>query len=67
MAQLQSTMAEVILGPGYQIVFEAVDPVTGDPVSGVVITSSVVGANDVSASTPANPISITPILIPTDS
>lgn len=38
MAELMSTLAEVTLGPLYEIKFEAIDPDTGDPVTGVLVT-----------------------------
>lgn len=40
MTALLSTMAEVTIGPGYTIVFEALDPTTLDPVAGVVVASA---------------------------
>lgn len=40
MTALLSTMADVTIGPGYEIVFEALDPTTLDQVAGVVISSA---------------------------
>jgi len=54
MAELLSTMAEVTLGPGYQIVFEAIDPTTGAPVSGVVVSEIAIGAEDISGTSSAD-------------
>ena len=41
-------MAQVTLGPGYQIVFEAIDPTDGSAVSGVVVSNIAIGAADMS-------------------
>lgn len=46
MAELLSTMAEVTLGPSYQVIFEAIDPVTGAPVTGVVVSNIAIAAED---------------------
>lgn len=56
-------MAQVTLGPGYQITFEAIDPVTGDPVTGVVISNIGIGAEDLSG-TGATALSILPLVVP---
>lgn len=64
MAELLSTMAQVILGPGYQITFEAIDPDTGDPVDGVIISDIGIGAQDLSVGT-SSVVDITPLLVPT--
>lgn len=49
MAELLSTMAQVVLGPGFQITFEAIDPTSGAPVTGVVVSNIGIGADDLSA------------------
>lgn len=40
MTALLSTMAEVTIGPGYSIVFEALDPSSLAAVAGVVVTTA---------------------------
>lgn len=56
-------MAQVTLGPGYQIVFEAIDPTDGSPVSGVVVSNIAIGAAD-AATGQASPVDLTPFLLP---
>lgn len=56
-------MAQVTLGPGYQIVFEAIDPTDGSPVSGVVVSNIAIGAADQSGGA-SNPVSLLPFLLP---
>lgn len=56
-------MAQVTLGPGYQIVFEAIDPTDGSPVSGVVVSNIAIGAADGSGST-GGTLDLTPYLLP---
>jgi len=60
-------MAEVTLGPGYQIVFEAIDPTTGAPVSGVVVSEIAIGAEDMSGDGAPTVITVTPYLLPQSS
>lgn len=63
MAELLSTMAQVTLGPGYQITFEAIDPVSGAPVTGVVVSNIGIGAEDLSGT--SGPLDDTfPLLLP---
>jgi hypothetical protein len=57
-------MAQVTLGPGYQIVFEAIDPTDGSPVSGVVVSNIAIGAADGSAGA-GSAVDILPLLVPT--
>lgn len=59
-------MAQVVLGPGYQITFEAIDPVTGAPVTGVVVSNIGIGADDLSAGA-ASTDDILPLLVPSTS
>lgn len=59
-------MAQVTLGPGYQITFEAIDPVTGAPVTGVVVSNIGIGADDLSVGTPTV-VALTPLLLNQDS
>lgn len=40
--ELLSTLAEVTLSPGFEIVFEAIDATTGLPVTGVTISNAAV-------------------------
>ena len=56
-------MAQVTLGPGYQIVFEAIDPTDGSPVSGVVVSNIAIGAADNSGGgfTPLPNALVTPV------
>lgn len=49
MTDLLSTLAEVTLYEGYQIVFEALDPTTGAAVAGVKINSATITAEDLSS------------------
>lgn len=49
MTALLSTMAQVKIGPGFLIVFEAIDPATNDPVDGVVIQTGTLYADQVDA------------------
>jgi hypothetical protein len=37
-------LPEIVLGPGYQVVLEAIDPSTGATVAGVVITDATIYA-----------------------
>ena len=50
---LQSSFPDIDLGPGMQIVFEAVDPTTGDPVSGVTVSAITIYPEGASAAEPA--------------
>lgn len=49
MTDLLSTLAEVTLYGGYQIVFEALDPTTGVAVAGVKINNATITAEDLTA------------------
>lgn len=48
MTDLLSTLAEVVLYEGYQIVFEALDPVTGAAVAGVLVNNGTITCEDLS-------------------
>ena len=54
-------MAQVTLGPGYQIVFEAIDPTDGSPVTGVVVSNIAIGAADATDTT-TTPVPGIPLL-----
>lgn len=54
-------MAQVTLGPNYQIVFEAIDPASGAPVTGVTISNIAIGAADMSGS--SSQVPLTPLLL----
>lgn len=63
--ELLSTMAQTTLGPGFSMVFEAIDQITGLVVSGVVINNATVSADTVDAEDQGpTVISVAPQFVP---